>query len=206
MNDQLQKSWEAFPENIAQRYLKSFGHPSQDSKLILYEVLEGMSLPNLRLLDLGCGNANLAEYFSEKKLRFSYTGIDFSNVLLDAAKRAYPLGQFICDDVNVLSNVSPEFDVAVYSHVVEMLPSPESSLLAASRLAQKIVIRFFEPPAERPDWVELSEMDVGGAVKVPYLRRRMSQDYYELILSKIGCSQVDVYHTASKDQVHVLHY
>lgn len=206
MSDQLQKSWSAFPEDVARRYLKSFGHPSQDSKLILYEILEEMKLPDLRLLDLGCGNANLAEYFAGKKLKFFYTGVDFSDVLLDAAKLAYPLGQFVCDDVNVLGNLSPEYDVAVYSHVMEMLPSPESSLRAASRVAKKIVIRFFEPPADRPDWVELSEMDVGGEMKMPYLRRRMSQDYYELILNKIGCTNVDVYHTMSKDQVHVLHY
>ena len=206
MTDNLQKSWGAFSDDIARKYLKSFGHPSQESKLLLFEVLKELGLPSINLLDLGCGNANLAEYLSEKGLIFRYTGVDFSEVLLHAAREAFPGGDFICDDVNLLPSLTPIFDVAIYSHVIEMLPSPESSLLAASKLAKKIVIRFFEPPDDRADWVELGEMDIGSDNKVPYLRRKMSQAYYELILEKMGCNQVDVYHTSAKDQVHVLHY
>jgi SAM-dependent methyltransferase len=206
MTDNLQKSWGSFSDNIARRYLKSFGHPSQESKLLLYEVLREFGHSSINLLDLGCGNANLAEYLSEKGLVFRYTGVDFSEVLIRAAHEAFPNGQFICDDVNILSNVSPIFDVGVYSHVVEILPSPESSLLAARKLCKKIIIRFFEPPLEGADWVELREMDIGADKTVPYLRRKMSQSYYEMILEKMGCTQVDVYRTSAKDQVHVLHY
>lgn len=206
MSDQLKESWGSFPEEVARRYLKTFGHPSQESKLLLFEVLKELGLPSISLLDLGCGNANLAEYLSEKGLVFRYTGVDFSEVLLDAAREAFPSGDFICDDVNLLSTIMPTFDVAIYSHVIEMLPSPESSLLAASKLSKKIVIRFFEPPDDRADWVDLGEMDIGSDNKVPYLRRKMSQAYYELILEKMGCHQVDIYRTSAKDQVHVLHY
>lgn len=206
MNDTLKSSWNAFPKSIAQRYLKSFGHPSQDSQLVLYEVLEKLGPKPMRLVDLGCGNGNLGEYLTEKGLAFTYTGVDFSDILLDAAREAFPSGNFVCDDVNTLANLHESFDVACYSHVIEMLPSPESSLRAASRIAKKIVIRFFEPPAEREDWVELLDMDIGSTHKVPYLRRRMSLDYYRLILSKIDCKQVDIYRSTSKDQIHVLHF
>lgn len=206
MTDNLQKSWGAFSDDIARRYLKSFGHPSQESKLLLYEVLKELQLPSVNLLDLGCGNANLAEYLCAKGLVFNYAGVDFSEVLLQAGREAFPNGQFICDDVNILSNVQPMFDVGVYSHVIEMLPSPESSLLAASKRCRKIIIRFFEPPAEGADWVELKDMNIGADKTVPYLRRKMSQSYYEMILEKMGCTHVDVYRTSAKDQVHVLHY
>ncbi len=206
MSDQLKESWGAFPEDVAKQYLKTFGNPSQESKLLVHEILQGLGLKQLCLLDIGCGNANLAEYLKEKGLSFQYTGVDFSEVLLQAAKIAFPTGTFICDDVNRLSLVSGRFDVGVYSHVAEMLPSPESSLLAARKLCNKVIIRFFEPPSEGADWVELAEMDVGTGKKVPYLRRKMSQSYYEMILEKMGCTQVDVYRTSAKDQVHVLHY
>jgi len=206
MSDVLKRSWDSFPKDVAKDYLKRFGHPCEDSKLLLYEVLKSVKSSHLNLLDLGCGNANLAEYLSQKRLTFSYTGIDFSNVLLDAAKSAYPRGNYAIDDLNLLKNVSPAFDVVCYSHVIEMLSSPESSLIAASKLAPLIVIRFFEPPAEGEDWVELQEMDVGHGAKVPYLRRRMSLAYYELILSRIGCKSVDVYQSVSKDQVHLLKF
>lgn len=206
MTDTLRASWSSFSKDVASRYLKSFGHPSMQSKVLLSDVLKSLGPRPMKLVDLGCGNANLAEFLTENGLDFTYCGVDFSESLLQAARQAFPAGQFVCDDVNTLENVAAGFDVAVYSHVIEMLPSPESSLLAAKRIAKKVVIRFFEPPTERADWVELLEMDVGGPVKVPYLRRKMSMDNYQLILSKLSCSRVDVYRTADKDQVHVLHF
>ena len=202
----LQNSWGAFSKKIAKDYLKTFGTPSLESKLILFEILEKIADgEKIKVIDLGCGNANLAEYLAEKKLNFAYTGVDFSQVLLDSAMDAYSDASFICDDVNVLDSISKQYDVAVYSHVIEMLSSPENSLMAAKKIAKKIIIRFFEPPEAETDWVELLDMDVGDA-RVPYLRRKMSKDYYRLILAKIGCKQVDVYRDSYKDQVHVLYF
>jgi ubiquinone/menaquinone biosynthesis C-methylase UbiE len=203
----LQNSWGAFTQRAAKDYLKTFGTPSMESKLVLFEVLKGLSEgKEISIVDLGCGNANLAEYLTEKKLNFQYSGVDFSEALLSAAEATYPNASFICDDVNSLENVPDKYDIAVYSHVIEMLSSPERSLLAAQKFAKKIVIRFFEPPEFEVDSVELLDMDVGGEQRVPYLRRKMSKDYYRLILAKMRCTKVDVYRDGQKDQIHVLHY
>lgn len=211
MEDRLTKSWNAFPAHIARRYLKSFGSPSLDSKRLVFEVLCVIRKKwlakgaDLRLLDVGCGNANLAEYLASEGLSFSYVGVDFSGVLLAAAAEAFPAGVYLHDDVNELTKATGTYDVVCYSHVLEMLSSPEASLLAASARSRFIVIRFFEPPADRPDCVELLDMNIGTGVGVPYLRRKMSMDYYQMILHKIGCKKVDVYKSTSKDQVHVIH-
>jgi len=203
----LQNSWGSFSKKVAKDYLKTFGTPSLESKRILFEVLRDLSQgENISVVDLGCGNANLAEYFQEKKLSFSYTGVDFSDVLLSAGEEAYPEAMFIQDDVNTLQNIVGQYDVAIYSHVIEILTSPEQSLLAAKKFAKKIVIRFFEPPEYDFDSVELLQMNIGEEKTVPYLRRRMSKDYYRLILTKMNCKQVDVYYDGFKDQVHVLHF
>ncbi|WP_050463148.1 class I SAM-dependent methyltransferase [Herbaspirillum autotrophicum] len=203
----LENSWGAFTKKAASEYLKTFGTPSVESKLILFEVIKEISAGrHLSVIDLGCGNANLAEYLAEKNLSFEYTGVDFSEILLNVARETYLNANFIRDDVNTLDNVTQKYDVAVYSHVIETLASPEQSLLAAQRFAKKIVIRFFEPPEFDLDSVELLDMDVGMDKRVPYLRRRMSKDYYRLILSKMGCTKVDVYRDNYKDQIHVLHY
>jgi ubiquinone/menaquinone biosynthesis C-methylase UbiE len=207
MSDTLKSSWGSFSKDIAGKYLKSFGHPSQASKKLLSDILKTQFDDGLKIVDLGCGNANLAEFLHGQGLQFAYHGVDFSEILLDAARTAYPNGTYICDDVNKLTKVPTGFDVACYSHVIEMLPSPESSLMAASKIADKIVIRFFDPPEEREDWVELLEMDIGNDKKVPYLRRKMSLAYYQLILHRIGCKSVDIYHTDSdRDQIHILHF
>ena len=144
----LSDSWGSFSPEIAKKYLKSYGHPSLSSKELLLEVLktytQGILKP--KLLDLGCGNGQLGEYFLGSNFECEYTGVDFSSVLLSAAQQALPDSRFIQSDINNLQEISDEFDVAIYSHVFELLSSPEECLLAAKRLADIIVIRFFEPP------------------------------------------------------------
>lgn len=204
----LSKSWNAFSDDIAKKYLKSFGHPSISSKALLVDVLNehtsGIAMPSV--IELGCGNAQIAEYFQERQFQCSYTGVDFSDALLNVARNAVPGGTFIKDDVNSLAQVNGQYDIALYSHVVELLSAPEESLKAAKKLARKIVIRFYEPPEFDIDSVELRWMDVGQEQQVPFIRRKMSRDYYRLILARLGCKNVDIYRDTTKDQVHVLSF
>jgi ubiquinone/menaquinone biosynthesis C-methylase UbiE len=148
----------------------------------------------------------LLEFFKEKGLACEYTGVDFSDALLAVARCQNPEATFIQGDVNHLSTfVSGPFDFVLYSHVIEMLESPELSLHEARKTTNRVVIRFFEPPEFDVDTVELREMDLGLG-KVPYLRRKMSRSYYQLILANAGCKRVDVYRDVCKDQVHVLYF
>jgi hypothetical protein len=81
----------------------------------------------------------------ERGLRCSYTGVDVSQPLLDAAETAVgsdPSTQLIQDDICQLSRVEGHFDIAFYSHtvemMVEMIGDPEASLQAARRLADRL--------------------------------------------------------------------
>jgi ubiquinone/menaquinone biosynthesis C-methylase UbiE len=204
----LSDSWNSFSPDIAKRYLKTFGHPSISSKELLLEVIKkyAKGINNPRLLDLGCGNGQMAEYFIEKKYSHEYVGVDFSDALLSAAKSALPSCVFIKDELHSLAMVNERFDLVFYSHVFELLGSPEESLHAASRLSNTIIIRFYEPPEFERDSVELKWMDIGTEESIPYIRRKMSKDYYRLILSRLSCRLVEVYRDTSKDQIHVLHF
>lgn len=201
------ESWDAFSPEVAAAYLKTFGHPASGSKQILLDVMRSLSdCARPSVLDLGCGNGQLLEFFKEKGLACDYTGVDFSDALLAVAHRQNPEATFIQGDVNQLSTlVSDRFDFVIYSHVIEMLESPELSLHEAKKATDRVLIRFFEPPEFEVDTVELREMDLGLG-KVPYLRRKMSRSYYQLILANAGCKRVDVYRDVSKDQVHVLYF
>ncbi len=119
----LSDSWNAFSPKIASQYLKTYGHPSVSSKSLLLEVLRKLTkrLKRPRVIDLGCGNGQLAEYFVEEGFDCDYTGVDFSDVLLEAGCRALPHAKFVKDDVNSMTVVKGNFDVALYSHVVELL-------------------------------------------------------------------------------------
>ncbi len=209
--DELVRSWNSFSSEIASAYMKTCGYPAESSKKILVDILKSHSNGRrLSILDLGCGNGQLYEYFKEQKFSCGYTGVDFSGPLLEAARTALkddPNARFIQDDVDQLSNVEGQYDFAVYSHVIEMIASPESSLLKARKLTKGTIIRFFEPPEFENDTIELRHMEVGDGKEVPYIRRKMSRDYYWLILHKMGCTHIDIYRDKySKDQVHVLHY
>ena len=205
---QLSDSWSAFSPKIALKYLNGFGHPSASSKALLLEVLKKMSkgLKTPSILDLGCGNGQLYEYFESNGYVFSYTGIDFSNSLLDAARINLPNVNFVQDDLNNLEKVTGQYDFAIYSHVVELLESPERALRAALKHTRTVVIRFYEPPDFEEDAIELRWMDVGQSEEVPFIRRKMSRDYYRLILAKLNCKEVNIYRDITKDQIHVLYF
>jgi SAM-dependent methyltransferase len=209
--DIQQRSWGSLTRQRATEYLKTYGAPSVGSKQLLLEVIrEQVADRPVSLIDLGCGNAQLYEFFREQELDCDYTGVDVSEPLLQVARsnhEADPHAHFVISDVNTLDGVAGRFDVAIYSHVLEILSAPERSLLAARALAGCIMIRFFEPPEAEHDLVEVRELETGDGGLVPYLRRTMGRDYYRLILSKLGCTRVDVYQDeTAKDQVHVLHY
>lgn len=208
----LEESWNTFSPEVSSKYLKGFGAPSMASKALLADVLQEIAAGRqLSMIELGCGNGQLAEYFLERGLKFTYLGVDFSVPLLEAGRQAF-VGHsnvsFLKDDVQSLSGVTGKFDVAIYSHVLEMLSSPEASLTASKGVASKIVIRFFEPPDGDVTIVDIRDLNTGKEeVKpVPYLRWTMGRDFYRLILAKLGVVRVDVYRSDEKDQVHVLHF
>jgi ubiquinone/menaquinone biosynthesis C-methylase UbiE len=212
MSSIAQESWSAFDPQIAKIYLDGYGSPSGRSKILMASVLKELySTRNFHLADFGCGNGHLYGFFRDQGLDLRYTGYDFSTALLQAAEERYP------GDPNVsfqASNIQdpqmdgPPADIALFSHVLEMLESPGAALAAARRLAPRIMIRFFEPPVERHDLVELRHMEVGpNEPKVPYLRRCFADDFYDLLLTRAGCRSVDVHQVdGDKDQIHILNF
>ncbi len=203
----ISKSWNSFSKEIANEYLKTFGAPSKSANQIIKDIFPKLikNKKSPKILDLGCGNGHLYEFLNSNQ-KIKYTGIDFSQPLIEAARNNYKEANFIISDINNLpKDVKNDYDLIIFSHVIEMLESPEKSLFVAKTLSKIILIKFFEPPNSKYDLVELREMDLGMG-RVPYLRRKMSKKYYQLILSNIGCKKVEIYQDKSKDQIHVLYF
>src|SRR5205814_177285 len=76
--------------------------------------------------------------------------------------------EFVAGDVITLQGIDEHYDVSIFSHVIEMLSSPQEALANARRVADVIAIRFFEPPEHEADVVELCELDAGDGRVVPY--------------------------------------
>ncbi len=79
-----------------------------------------------RILDSGCASGRLSEIFQKKEI--DYFGIDFSEKLIDIAKKQYPKGKF--QTANVLAAPFPEnhFDKIYSISVIHNIPSKEFQL------------------------------------------------------------------------------
>ena len=201
----LQDSWSAFSPEIASRFLNAYGYPSATALSLLGQVFtryaSGITNPRVLLIS---DALTLGLFFEEKGLSCVHTGVDFSQSLLDGATARLNHATFVRDDVEVLSKVVGQFDIAFISRVLDRSPAPEDSLMAAAKLAKVLVIRFFAPPEFDRDTVELCWMAGADGREVPYILRQISRDYYHLILARIGCKQVDVFIDRNGDQIHVL--
>lgn len=79
----------------------------------------------LRVLDVGCGNGYLANWFAEQGC--SVVGIDPSGTGMEQARKAYPRVRFeqLVADRHLLEKLGePAFDIAVSTEVVEHLYAP----------------------------------------------------------------------------------
>lgn len=203
-------SWSAFDGETAKIYLDGYGHPSERSKFLMSSVLKEMfGEARFHLADFGCGNGHLCQFFRDQGLSLEYTGYDFSTSLLNAARARYACSDdtaFVEGDIQDPDLQGEPADIVLFSHVLETLESPGASLAAARNMAPRIMIRFFEPPADRHDTAVLRMMPVGpGQPEVPYIRRSMSSQYYDMLLNDAGCKAVAIHQVKNdRDQVHVL--
>jgi SAM-dependent methyltransferase len=207
----LKRSWSSFVPEIAKVYLDGFGHPSERSKQLVTSLLKDrFGDSEFRLADFGCGNGHLCGFFRQSGLSCNYYGYDFSTSLLDAARERFEgdaKAHFLEADIEDPELSVAPCDVTLFSHVLEMLQSPQKSLVAARRTSPLVMIRFFEPPMGRYDITELLQLNTGGSTTGPYLRRTISEGYYNLLLHEVGCSSVDIHQVeGDKDQVHLLRF
>jgi SAM-dependent methyltransferase len=64
--------------------------------------------PNAEILDVGCGSGFKAKYLSEHGLHV--TGIDFSDALIEIAKREVPHADFFVMDMKEVRTIAKQFD------------------------------------------------------------------------------------------------
>lgn len=97
--------------------------------------------PTTTMLDVGCGFGGLLRHARAKGLKFSYTGVDVAENMIQWAKKEYPADQFFLGDVLKL-----EFD-RKYSYVVcngiltQKLNTPG---LVMDEYAHQLIRRLFD--------------------------------------------------------------
>lgn len=96
---------------IAQVYTDRY----KDSPFMLSHLKKFSSLikKNGKILDLGCGSGRAVKFFFKEG--FDVVGIDFSEEMLNLAKKNIPKGKFLLMDMRDLNFLKESFD-AVWSH------------------------------------------------------------------------------------------
>ena len=69
-----------------QTFAEEFSETRQRLQPGVIKILDQLS-PNIRILDLGCGNGELAQELSNREFRCSYVGADFSAELIETARK-----------------------------------------------------------------------------------------------------------------------
>jgi SAM-dependent methyltransferase len=115
---------------------------SEDRRYMRFLVPSGQ-----RILDLGCGTGDLLA-----ELRPSYgVGVDFSEAMLDVARKEHPDLCFVLGDVEkeeTLANLNGPFDTIVLSDTIGSLDDCEETLLRLHDLCHidtRIVVCYYNP-------------------------------------------------------------
>ncbi len=78
------------------------------------------ALPGMRVLDIGCGNGRFFPLLRVRQV--TYTGVDNSKGLLDAARKKYPDTQFVEGDATALPFPDSSFDIAFSFATIHHIP------------------------------------------------------------------------------------
>jgi 2-polyprenyl-3-methyl-5-hydroxy-6-metoxy-1,4-benzoquinol methylase len=111
----------------------------------IYHYLEnnlGTSLTNLRILEVGSGAGGILYYF--KEMGNEVCGCDLGSEYIEFGKEKYGLNLFIgtIDDIKESQN----FNIVIYSHVLEHIPNPISELNKLKSFIDKNSYIYIELP------------------------------------------------------------
>jgi SAM-dependent methyltransferase len=139
-------------DDIATNYIKKdlISYCRIARKLRLVQSLKGIQMPIKRILEVGCGAGFSADYLKGKYT--SYTGVDYSQNLIDYANKHnnYRGVNFKCLNINEF-NTDFKFDVVLMIGVLHHMPEPENAIkLLLKILTPKGIIVVNEPQAGNP--------------------------------------------------------
>lgn len=129
--------------------------PNNEGRRLLGQLL--LLHPGAKVLDAACGGAVNYETFHNMGLDISYTGLDRTPQLLDAARRRYPDIDVRQGYIEEMPFKDGEYDVVILRHILEHLEQRyEVAIKEALRVASKevVVVFFLRPTLDNEDLLE----------------------------------------------------
>ena len=124
----------------------------------LTQVYQSLVPPGQSVLELGCGRGDLLAALKPAR----GVGVDFSEGMIDAARRRHPDIRFLHADVHTL-NLTEPFDVVILSDLVNDLWDVQTVLgnvsqmtAPHSRIIMNVYSRLWEPALQVAEWLDVA--------------------------------------------------
>ena len=136
-------------------------------------ALGELELPEpARLLDFGCGVGHYSELLERQYPgRFHYTGCDFSQAMVEAARAAWPGREFVVNDLFGNTLHLGEFDLVVASALVDVTEDYERALGVLLGSSARFVLVHRQRMTDRPSHFDLADGYEGQTTYRSYINR-----------------------------------
>ncbi|MFA7273503.1 MAG: class I SAM-dependent methyltransferase [Crocinitomicaceae bacterium] len=123
---------------MASLYEKKFMH------LAIYNVtydtiLDALPLKRAKILEIGCGPGNIAQYLLKKRADLDYLGTDIAPNMVELAQRNNPSGRFEALDGNGIAQLTTKFHAVICGFILPYIApeDAESFLVNCFRLLEQ---------------------------------------------------------------------
>ncbi len=118
--------------------------PEMESSKAVAKLIASRMRPDERVLDVGCGSAHyLRSLRREISFGFNYVGVDYHDMFLNKAKRAWsdePTASFRLGSVFDVPASDGEFDIVMCNNLIMHLPSLEAPMGELIRSSRRLVV------------------------------------------------------------------
>lgn len=143
--------WSHAPREQLNKLIDHLSNAESAERVKLREILDRRKPGSI--LDVGCGPATELSGYEKHGLNINYTGLDGSEVMLKVARKRHPTARFVKGNAQNLEFPNSSFNAVLLKHILEHLPSYESAVSEAVRVASEMVlIDFFQRPIPLSPW------------------------------------------------------
>jgi len=176
------QSWGAITDELAKTYLHHY--PKQMKESLSKYIATITDKP--KVLDIGCGNAQIYPILKNNNLNIEYTGVDITDSLVSVAKGVVGVNdKIIKDDIfKFIINTEEKYTFGILSHMLECIESPDLMMGIASQKCDYVAIHWYDTPKYDYDAVTISRNPHSEDSFKPYVRRKMGKDYWQYIVNR----------------------
>lgn len=152
------------------------------------------------VLELGCGNGYYSEVFSRLLPNgVDYTGLDYSQAMIESAKLHYPNERFVQGDAANLAYESGSFDIVFDGVALMHILGYAAAIREAARVARSHVILSCVPVVDGHDTIYLQKYAYGA----PTIEMQFSASELRELLEQVGVEIVKTWRVFDYDLYHV---